>query len=224
MNSKIIWFLNLLNKTDLVTIDNGPYLSSWDLDTESESHDENQVVCFSWESEGEDYYSILTESGITNGTYYQEDSKFVCEDHEGKKIVICLFKLQKINMKSEVQVKHWDLYNSASLEDGEEYYNSHVMKVDDQRESNGKMFIDIQCLQNEDEDIMSVTAEIHNDPRTRTGNLPCLHVHFNDNRVAASLFKIGHRILVRPETDVTIEPVQFRIGENGPIETFYWIE
>jgi hypothetical protein len=217
-------FISLLNQSDLVQVDGGPFLHDWEIDIQDEEDLDEEIVLFSWESEGLDYSSKHTIGNIINGVFNEEDCKLVCEDHEGQETVILFFKLQKTNMKSAVQVKRWNLYHDDSLEDGEEHYNSHVMKLDDQREIKGQLYIDIQGLQNDDEDIMSVIAEINTDPRTKNGNVPCVHVHFNDDQLAVSLFKIGHRILVRPETDVEIGSHSFRVGDNGPIETFYWIE
>ncbi len=78
-----------------------------------------------------------------------------------------------------------------------------LMSVIDQRRSCGRMFIDI----GPDEDmfdVMSLSLEINRLPETSQA-LQCVHVHFDSDNLAFSLFKQGNKYVVRPEVGVTIK-------------------
>ena len=116
-----------------------------------------------------------------------------------------------------VPVKYWDCYNS-------EYAtaNTHQFDVDDQRKTNGQMYMDLGALEGNPDDMMCVTMEINTNPLNGIDHVPCAHVHFDRDALAVSLFKIGDKILVRPEANVSIEPVQGEV--HGVRESLYWID
>ena len=99
---------------------------------------------------------------------------------------------------SVTPVKYWDHYHSAS----EEF--SHQLEIDDKSSVHGQLFLTLQAINGGYDDILPVTLEINSNPLDETQNIPCAHVHFNDDSLAVSLFKVGDKILMRPETDVTI--------------------
>ena len=118
---------------------------------------------------------------------------------------------------SSVPVKYWDCYNS-----NEATVNTHQFDVDDQRETNGQMYLDLGSKEGNLDDMMSVTMEVNANPLNGIDHVPCAHVHFDNDALAVSLFKIGNKILVRPETNVSIEPVQGKV--YGVRESLYWID
>lgn len=118
---------------------------------------------------------------------------------------------------SSVPVKYWDCYNSD-----EATVNTHQFDVDDQRETNGQMYLDLGSKEGNLDDMMSVTMEVNANPLNGIDHVPCAHVHFDGDALAVSLFKIGNKILVRPETNVSIEPVQGKV--YGVRESLYWID
>ncbi|WP_194727408.1 hypothetical protein [Noviherbaspirillum malthae] len=90
-------FLSLLDKADVVTIDDGPYLHSWG-DSEPTGATDNEIARFSWTDGGTPYTVVLNEGGIREGRFV-DDGKFVCEDHEGARTVIRFFKLEKLSVE-----------------------------------------------------------------------------------------------------------------------------
>lgn len=122
------------------------------------------------------------------------------------------------NTKSSV--KHWSCYLS-------EYETSltqltHQFDMDDQRKTNGQVYLDLGAIEGNLDDMMCVTMEVNTDPLNGIDHVPCAHVHFDGDNLAVSLFKIGNKILVRPETGVSIG--EFRGKAFGSPETLYWIE
>lgn len=120
--------------------------------------------------------------------------------------------------KDSVPVRYWNAYSDP--EDKDATRHTHELSVDDQRQSNGQMYADFFAHGAPLESQFAVTLEISEDPN---GNrVPCAHVHFDDNGLAFSLFKIGDKILLRPETDVALTFSQEVF--NGIKESCYWVE
>lgn len=90
---------------------------------------------------------------------------------------------------------------------------THVIEVDDQRESNGQLYVDIINECNSDLHT-SVTAEISNVPGDNVP-VPCFHLHFNGDQLAASFFKVGDAFVIRTETGVSFEPYRLPDGTTG---------
>lgn len=101
---------------------------------------------------------------------------------------------------------------------------NHQFDIDDQRETGGQAYITVGALEGDLDDMLSVTMEVNTNPLNGIDHVPCAHVHFDGDNLAVSLFKIGNKILVRPETGVTVEPFDTHFNADGPIETMYWIE
>ncbi|MDD2744494.1 MAG: hypothetical protein PHV02_19725 [Rhodocyclaceae bacterium] len=121
-----------------------------------------------------------------------------------------------IKQETSVKVKHWGAYHVEGTVD------THQFDIADQRETNGQAYITVGALEGSDDDLLSVTMEINTSPLNGIDHVPCAHVHFDGDSVAVSLFKIGNKILVRPETEVSIEP--FFQNVNGFGEQLYWID
>ena len=67
-----------------------------------------------------------------------------------------------------------------------------------------------------------MTMEVGTNPLNGLDQVACAHVHFDGDSLAMSLFKIGDKILMRPETDVSIRPFYQEV--NGRSEQLYWID
>lgn len=117
---------------------------------------------------------------------------------------------------SSVQVKHWDTYGNAKVP------TSHQCDVDDRRKAGGQIYIDIGPLGGATHDLMGAIVEVNTNPLNGEDHVPCIHIHFDTDALAVSLFKIGDRILVRPENEVEIE--RFTQEVYGVNETLYWID
>jgi len=100
--------------------------------------------------------------------------------------------------------------------------NTHQFDIDDQRENAGKAFITVGAIDGHIDEMISVTMEVSTNPLTGIEHVPCAHVHFDDSNVALSLMKIGNRILINPETDVSISP--FKTEYKGVKEILFWVD
>ncbi len=119
--------------------------------------------------------------------------------------------------QSSVPVKYWDCYHSELPT-----VDTHQMDVTDHRKGSGQMFVDIGAIEGNLDDMLSVTAEINTNPLNGIDHVPCVHVHLDGDSLAFSMFKVGDKILIRPETDVRIAPVHEQV--NGVNEILYWVE
>lgn len=119
---------------------------------------------------------------------------------------------------SQIPVKYWEDYGNEK----QDASMTHSFDVDDQRKSGGQMFVDIGAIDGNVDDMLGVTMEINANPLNGIDHVPCAHIHFDGDNLAVSLFKIGSKILMRPETDVSINQVQE--VAFGVAETMYWIE
>lgn len=122
---------------------------------------------------------------------------------------------KSIENPSIIPVRHWNAYGDAHEA------NNFQSDIDDQRESNGQAFITIGSIDGNLDNMISATAEVNSLPLDKEVDVPCLHVHFGNDAVAFSLFKVSDKIFLRPETDVTIVPEKVEI--NGSEELCYWV-
>lgn len=97
--SKLQMFMNLLEKANAVTIDNGPVLINWSTSS-IEGVRDNCLVRFSWVDEDFTFATVLDEGGISDGNF-SDDGVFVCEDNEGDTTEIRMFALAQINQLSQ---------------------------------------------------------------------------------------------------------------------------
>lgn len=79
-------FKYLLQQADAVTVDDGPYLSSW--------IDDEYGYTFEWESGGNDYSESLGNEPINKGKIV--DGTFIGENDKGERIVIKFYKIEQI--------------------------------------------------------------------------------------------------------------------------------
>lgn len=119
--------------------------------------------------------------------------------------------------ETSVQVKHWDAYHSEYPTD-----MTHLLDVADQRQTHGQLFATLGALEGNVDDLLSITLEVNTNPLTGIEHVPCAHVHFDNDALACSLFKVGDNILVRPESGVTLEA--FDAKAHGVNETFFWMK
>lgn len=132
--------------------------------------------------------------------------------------VIELLPASDARFLSSIPVRHWGHYDFQP----EAPFNF-VFDCDDQRQSNGQMFCDIGAIEGGDHDIIGVTMEINKSPIDGVTDVPCVHLHFDGDNVAFSAFKIGSRILLRPETQVSIDFERIACA-NGITEDMYWVD
>lgn len=118
--------------------------------------------------------------------------------------------------ETSVHAKNWDAYANP------EAPLTHQIDIDDQRSSNGQVFLTVGALEGSFDDMLSITAEVNSNPLSKEDDAPCMHVHFDADALAMSLFKVGDKILCRPESGVGFE--SFTLTINGVSERLYWIK
>lgn len=91
---------------------------------------------------------------------------------------------------------------------------THVAVVNDQLKSNGQLYVDVVADVNSDVNT-SVTIEISSLPGGDDIPVPCFHLHFDGDALAASFYKVGDVFYIRPETDVSIKSTKLPNGERG---------
>jgi hypothetical protein len=115
-----------------------------------------------------------------------------------------------------VPVKYWDDYaDRGSL-------LTHQIDIEDQRLTSGQAYLTVGALDGKVDDLVSVTAEVNKNPLNGIDNVPCLHVHFDSDALAFSLFKVGDKLVLSPETDVSIDIQYFDI--DGRTQGFFIVE
>ncbi|ELG7182289.1 TPA: hypothetical protein ACP3ZG_004815 [Pseudomonas aeruginosa] len=107
-----------------------------------------------------------------------------------------------------VPVKHWEGYEDKQAP------LTHQIDIDDQRLSNGQIYLTVGALEGHMDNLLSVTAEVNTNPQNEAEHLPCMHVHFNEDALAFTAFKVYDKILLQPEQGVVLTQVQ---GPEGPM-------
>lgn len=102
--------------------------------------------------------------------------------------------------ETSVPVKRWDAYDVNGT------VNTHQFDIEDLRKTRGQAFVTLGTLEGRIDDMMSVTFEITSNPLNGFDAVPCAHIHFNDDEVAMSIYKVGREILIRKDTSVSISP------------------
>lgn len=121
-----------------------------------------------------------------------------------------------IENKSVVPVKHWDAYGVEGTG------LTHQFDVIDSREQSGQLFAGVSNPADVADGMIAVTLEVNTSPQNGFEPQPCVHVHFNDDELACSLFKTGKNILLRTENNVSLTSIVVEVG--GRPETFYLLE
>lgn len=122
-----------------------------------------------------------------------------------------------VSESDSVPVKYWDHYDDSTLP------MTHQIDITDQRESNGQLFVDVGVQDGDLDEMICVALEVNRNPLTNKDDVPCAHVSFDGDNMAFSMFKIGDRILIRPETDVRFESFRGICG-SGSTESLIWVE
>lgn len=108
-------------------------------------------------------------------------------------------------------VFNWDA--AAYLGDqptGEPFF----MEVEDRRRSNGQLMVCVAPQDGNVDDMLNIALEITKLPGSKT-DVQCLHVAFDADNMAFSLFKQGDSYILRPEKDVALEPTVLPDGTRA---------
>lgn len=121
-----------------------------------------------------------------------------------------------------VNVRHWNCYGSQESTEAP-YVDTHQFEIDDHRTTSGQARL-ILASRDTDlaDDLLDVLVEVNTSPLDGRGHVPCAHVHIDYDEQLVSLFKIGDKLLVRPNTGVRF--VSDLVEINGQRESVLWIE
>lgn len=111
--------------------------------------------------------------------------------------------MQQQETTTSTEVKHWACYG---LDDT---VMTHKMDINDQRESNGQVFIDMGPIDGDIDKIMSVATEINTHPNG-IDQVPCAHVNLPgpNGQLAFSVFLHGDKLLLRMERGVSMRKTE----------------
>jgi hypothetical protein len=112
-----------------------------------------------------------------------------------------------------VPVKHWECYGA----NGTSAF-THQVDIDDQRVSNGQLYLTVGALGGDADDLLSATAEVNTNPENGVDQVPCLHIHFDSDALAFSAFKVNDKILLRLEAGVSIDAFDSPAGRLYLVE------
>lgn len=110
-----------------------------------------------------------------------------------------------------VSVFHWNSVRYCGDLDTTDHF---LMEVTDQRKDHGRMFVDVAAESGNVDDMMSVSLEINRLPGSKT-DVQCMHVAFDADNMAFSLFKQGDRYILRPEKGVGLRPTILPDGTHA---------
>lgn len=139
-----------------------------------------------------------------------------CGSSTGPTLELVLRKLQTLhamhgNLKPDkalrptqegIEVRHPGCYGIDGTR------NTHQISIDDQRLTSGQILVDIGCIDGMPDDLLCVTAEVGTHPENSVEQLPCVHVNFDADNLALSIFKSGDALIVRMEEGVSLTPLR----------------
>lgn len=121
-----------------------------------------------------------------------------------------------------VPVKHWLRYQQPDVD----VPLQHGIAITDRRAENGQVYLDICALEGDLDEMICAVGEVNGNPLVdgvegMDQPVPCLHVNFDEDNLAFSVFRVRDRMLIRPEADmkVTSESLDSPTG----LTTAYWI-
>jgi hypothetical protein len=121
---------------------------------------------------------------------------------------------------TSVRVGHVKTYNLAT-----DPAETHQLDIVDQRQGRGQVRLVLGALEGKTDDLLEVAVEVGTNPFDTNEAVPCAHVHLDTDEPVVSLYKLGDRILVRPnaDVDVTVDHAQ---GEPRRLarETVIWLK
>lgn len=110
-----------------------------------------------------------------------------------------------------VAVEYWA---STRYSNDEEANGRFFMEIVDRRAQSGQLFVDVATEDGDPDDLLTAAFEINRLPGSKT-DVQCLHLHFNADAMAMSIFKQGDRYILRPEAGVNIRNTVLPNGEHA---------
>ena len=118
--------------------------------------------------------------------------------------------------ESQVEVVHWDAArygNEGTCETGTEPF---VLGTWDRRGPSGQFDVSMAPAEGDTDDLMYAMFEVNRLPGSKDDS-QCVHLHFDSETLAMSVFKQGQRYIVRPESGVSVLETTLPTGEKALI-------
>lgn len=119
-------------------------------------------------------------------------------------------------IESQVEVEHWDspCYGGAGTEGaGGEVF---VVGTLDRREVSGKFDVTMAPAEGLVDDLLYAMFEVNRLPGSKD-DTQCVHLHFDSENLAMSVFKQGNKFILRLENGVTVLNTVLPTGEKALI-------
>lgn len=118
--------------------------------------------------------------------------------------------------ESQIQVVHWDAtrYGREGFE-GEDS-TPFVLGAWDRREASGQFDVTMAPADGDGDDILYALFEVNRLAGSRD-DTQCVHMHFDSENLAFSVFKQGKKFILRPENGVTVLNTVLPTGEKALI-------
>lgn len=116
--------------------------------------------------------------------------------------------------ESQIQVVHWDATRygrEGSEDDGSTPF---VLGAWDRRAASGQFDVTMAPADGDVDDLLYTMFEVNRIPGSKC-DTQCVHIHFDSENLAFSVFKQGSSYVVRPETGVTVHNTTLPTGEHA---------
>lgn len=118
--------------------------------------------------------------------------------------------------ESKVEVEHWD----SRCYGGEGAHGaggiSFVVGTLDRRETSGQLDVTMGQMEGDVDDLLYAMFEVNRLPGSKD-DTQCLHIHFDSENLAMSVFKQGNKFILRPENGVTVLNTTLPTGQQALI-------
>lgn len=132
--------------------------------------------------------------------------------HPGENIVTAF---EGVN-ESQVEVEHWDSrsYGGEGTDGaGGEVF---ILGTLDRRGASGQFDVTMAPADGDTDDLLYAMFEVNRLPGSKDDS-QCLHIHFDSENLAMSVFKQGNKFILRPENGVTVLNTMLPNGEKALI-------
>lgn len=116
--------------------------------------------------------------------------------------------------ESQVKVVHWDAtrYGREGIEDTGS--TPFVLGAWDRREASGQFDVTMAPADGDVDDLLYALFEVNRLPGSKD-DTQCVHIHFDSENLAFTVFKQGSSYIVRPENGVQVTHTSLTTGEQA---------
>lgn len=157
------------------------------------------------------------ESGIEEGIYDPSENTDLSKKQDALNTIeayyLAIANCAPAELVQSVDVAYWDSQAYGSQMSEPDNGKQFVIDVSDQRETDGRFYVDVASKEGQVDDILSACVEINRLPGSRD-DVACLHLHCADDLVV-SFYKQGDQYVMRPESGVSVHDTMLPDGSLG---------